>query len=295
MSPMTRLNIAEVERFWHHHSCGSDTSIAKERKRYFQEIERYRYSNVRNIVKDARFPEFAGKRVLEVGCGVGTDGLQFAKNRAIYTGINLDEGSTRLAREVFDLAGMSGNILQMDGEDMKFPDNAFDHVYSFGVIHHTPNPERMVGDIFRILKPGGTFCAMVYNRSSVNYYFEIMFLRKMFRYALMPSFAPKLFSKLGIDRYKLQRHREIMLSEKMTHERWISINTDGPDNPLSRVFSRREAICLFTNAGFSDVHTNVRFFDKNHYGFLGKLMSNGLTDRIGKKLGWHRWVEGTKP
>ena len=293
---MELADIKLVEKFWSSHPCGADTGASSKRKDYFQEIEKYRYNTHRNIKRDARFQEFSGKRVLEVGCGVGTDGRQFANNGAIYTGINVDEGSTTLAVEAFELFGLSGTILQMDGEEMEFQAGTFDHVYSFGVIHHTANPERMVEEMFRVCKPGGTFCVMLYNKSSVNYWFEIMFLRKMLRYALMPSVAPDFISKAGgFDRDKLHRHREIMLSEKMTPERWISINTDGPDNPLSRVFSRREAMELFIGSGFSDVRTYCRFFDTSHYGFLGKVISNDFADRIGNKVGWHRLVEGAKP
>jgi len=247
-------------------------------------------------MKDARFKVFRGKKVLEVGCGVGTDGRQFAKNGAIYTGINVDKGSTNLAKEAFDLFDLPGTILKMNGEKLEFQDDTFDHVHSFGVIHHTPSPKRIVKEIFRVCKPGATFFVMLYNKSSINYYFEIMFLRKMLRYALMPKFAPYFISKVGgVDKNKLKRHREILLSEKMTPKRWISINTDGPDNPLSIVYSKREAIDLFTNAGFYDVSTYCRFFDKSHYGYFGNIISNNFSDRIGNRLGWHRLVEGVKP
>ena len=289
-------DIKLVEEFWSNHPCGSDTGASKKRKEYFKEIERYRYSTIRSIMKDARFQAFRGKKVLEVGCGVGTDGRQFANNGAIYTGINVDDGSTTLAREAFELFSLPGTILKMNGERMEFQDNSFDHVYSFGVIHHTANPECVVKEMFRVCKPGGTFCVMLYNKSSVNYYFEIMFLRKIFRYLLMPSFAPGFISKVaGFDRDKLHRHREILLSEKMSSEKWISINTDGPDNPLSRVYSKKEAFDLFISSGFSDLRMYSRFFDKNHYGFLSKVISNDFADWVGNRLGWFRMVEGAKP
>ncbi len=81
----------------------------------------------------------------------------------------------------------------------------------------------------------------------------------------------------------------------MTNERWISINTDGPDNPLSKVYSKKQAINLFKNSGFININTFVRFFDKTHYSFFGKLIPNKLADKIGNIWGWNRWIEAVKP
>lgn len=290
-----RVGLEDVERYWSGSPCGSDQSTLKDRKRYFEEIEQRRYSHERHILDVARFSEFKGQRVLEVGCGIGTDGVQFARNGALYTGINLDEGSTVLARECFEMFGMPGRLLKMNAEHMEFPANTFDHVYSFGVIHHSPDPERIVAEIFRVLKPGGTVTSMLYNRSSINYYVEIMFLRKIFRYALLPSFAPRLIAKIvGLSAEKLARHREILLSEKMTPARWVSINTDGPECPLARVYSRRQALSLFHASGFLNVKTYVRFFNTDHYGFIGKLIPNLIAVHIGRFFGWHRLVEAIK-
>lgn len=286
----------DVESFWSANPCGSDTSIAAERKAYFVEIERYRYDFIRHIPHVARFSEFNGKKVLEVGCGVGTDGRQFARNGADYTGINLDDGSTNLAREGFALFGLQGNVRKMNAEQMEFADETFDHIYSCGVIHHSPNTEKIVSEMYRVLKPGGTAHVMVYNRTSINYYLEIMFLRKLFRCMLLPTFAPKIIAAVtGFSEYKLRRHREILASEDMNAEKWLSINTDGPDCPLAKVYSRREALRLFSDGGFKEIDSYVRFFDKSHYSHIGNLIPNTVAEKIGEVFGWCRWIEAKKP
>jgi 2-polyprenyl-3-methyl-5-hydroxy-6-metoxy-1,4-benzoquinol methylase len=295
---MVKSHVAldEVEQFWSAHPCGSDQSSAVSRREYFQEIENRRYRLIRDIPEMARFGHFAGKEVLEVGCGIGTDGVQFARHGASYTGINLDAGSTQLAKECFAVCQATGTIAQMNAEAMSFPDNSFDHVYSLGVIHHTPHPERIVKEIHRVLRPGGSITVMIYNRSSINYHVEIMFLRKIFRLLLTPRFAPRFFAfALGLDTSKLDRHRSIMLSERMTPERWISINTDGPDCPLARVYSRAEALSLFRSGGFRELRTSIRFFNTEHYGYLGRCIPAGLADALGRRWGWSRWIEGRKP
>ena len=290
-------NTKQIEDFWSENPCDSDRSNEKERKLYFSNIEEWRYKSINYIIEDANFNGYNGLKVLEIGCGIGTDGRQFTKNGAIYNGINIDQGSVDIAREAFNIFRLKGgDINKMNAENMKFEHNTFDHIYSYGVIHHTTNPSKIVSEIYRVLKPGGTFFVMLYNKSSINYYLEIMFIRKIFRYMLIPSFAPKLFSKLtGFSEIKLIKHRKIMLEEKMSPEKWISINTDGPDCPLSRVYSKSEAIKLFEEVGFNNIDTFVRFFNRDHYSYLGKLIPKKIADYIGSYYGWHRIVKGEKP
>ena len=132
----------DVEFYWNSHPCESDRSTSIDRKNYFEEIERIRYSHVRHYSKVGRFDGFKNKKILEIGCGIGTDGRQFAKHGAIYTGINLDYNSTKLAKEAFELFDLKGEIYQMNAENLEFEDNSFDHIFSLGVIHHSPNTER---------------------------------------------------------------------------------------------------------------------------------------------------------
>jgi hypothetical protein len=137
---------------------------------------------------------------------------------------------------------------------------------------------------------------MVYHRNSINYRFEIMFLRKAMRLALLPPAAPRVISSLlRLDQKKLERHREIMLEGNMTPERWLSINTDGPDCPLAKVYSDAEARRLFESAGFEQITFQVRFFDPRHYGRLGKLFSRSAITWFGQRAGWHLVVNARKP
>ena len=283
--------LKDVEDFWSNNPCGSWSAMdTGDRIKYFSDIEAYRYGLIPSIIEMGCFDQFRDKKVLEIGCGVGTDGRRFAKNGAIYTGINIDKGSTDLATENFKLFQLNGNIIQMNAEAMTFGSETFDHIYSCGVIFASPSPENIVKGMYRVLKKGGTATVMLYNRTSINYYFEIMFLRKIFRQFLRPKYSPMLISKLtGLDRYKLERHREL-LKKKFTKEEWISVNTDGPDHPLSRVYNRREAEKLFREHGFFVIKQCVRFFDKTHYPFIQKVTSKKLQDFLGSRWGWNRWL-----
>jgi ubiquinone/menaquinone biosynthesis C-methylase UbiE len=190
---------------------------------------------------------------------------------------------------------LPGRLEAVDASSLPLADGSVDHVYSFGVIHHTPSPEAVVDEMYRVLRPGGSFCVMLYNKTSVNYVIEISVLRRLLRLVLAPSFGPALLSRLtGLDAAKLKEHRRILVSgEKMTKERWISINTDGPLCPLARVYGEGDVRRLFGR--FVDVSTEVRYFDKSHWPGLNRLLSDRLCDWIGDRWGWHRMIYGRKP
>src|SRR6516162_1405996 len=185
-----KANLNDVRNFWDANPCQALLSVSEDRRRYFQEISDKRYGGREwHVPIVAKFDAFRGKDVLEIGCGIATDGLQFAKNGANYIGVDLTPQAIDLAKERFSLFGVPGRFEVANAEEgLPFPDHCFDHVYSFGVIHHSPVPEKIVREIHRVLKRGGTATIMLYNKGSINYYIEIMFLRRLFRWCLLPSF-----------------------------------------------------------------------------------------------------------
>jgi ubiquinone/menaquinone biosynthesis C-methylase UbiE len=290
------IQINEVRKFWDSNPCQSGLSKQEERRKYFEEITEKRYKGREwHVPLIAKFEEYKGKDVLEIGCGIGTDGFEFAKYGANYFGIDLTPNSIVLAKERFNLFGIKGEFKVSNAEEsIPYDDNIFDHIYSFGVIHHSPNPRAIIKEMFRVLKPGGTFTVMLYNRSSINYYIEIMFLRKVFRVMLYPRFIPKLLSMItGFDEWKLNGHRNILIEKgKLSKSEWISINTDGPSCPLSTVYNEKEAAELFME--FRNVRQNVWEFNTDHWSFIGKLIPEKATRKIGNHFGWHRIICGMK-
>jgi ubiquinone/menaquinone biosynthesis C-methylase UbiE len=288
-------NISNIKTFWDSSPCQSDLSQAKDRRRYFEEISQKRFHGREwHVPTVATFDAFRGRTVVEIGCGVGTDGIEFARNGANYIGVDLTPNSIELTRERFQVFGVPGRFEVANAEQgLPLPDASVDHVYSFGVIHHSPVPEKIVQEIYRILKSGGTFTVMLYNRSSINYYVEIMFLRRIFRWCLLPGFMPGLVAAItGFDRWKLEGHREI-LKKKITKEQWISMNTDGPFCPLARVYGRREAVILFKD--FKNVRQEIWEFNVDHWSFIGKAIPDRVAKWIGRHWGWHRMIYGKKP
>jgi SAM-dependent methyltransferase len=290
-------SIAHVKGFWNANPCQSALSREADRRRYFEEISRKRFQGREwHVPAVAQFTAFRGKDVLEVGCGIGTDGFELAKNGARYVGVDLTPKSIELAKERFGLFGLPGRFEVTNAEEwLPFADGSFDHVYSFGVIHHSPAPERIVREIYRVLRPGGTLTVMLYNRSSINYYVEIMFLRKILRWCLLPAFMSRLIAAAtGFDLLKLEGHRDrLFKGKRLTKEEWISMNTDGPFCPLARVYDHDEAAALF--AAFENVRQEVWEFNTNHWSFIGKAMPDSLVKWLGRHWGWHRVIYGQKP
>jgi SAM-dependent methyltransferase len=191
---------------------------------------------------------------------------------------------------IFSLPGVA---LERDATSLEFPDHSFDVVYSFGVLQHIPRAGKAVAEIRRVLKPGGEVIAMVYNRSSINYLVEIMFLRRLGLRLLSVPGVVAMLEWMGLPRDKLERHRELNRQRgRMSDAEWLSRNTNGPDYPHCRVYDAAEAAELF--AGFR-IETNAAyFFDHRHWGVLGRLLPKGLRTALGRRWGWHRIVHARK-
>ena len=283
-----------VRNFWNTKPCGSDLSDRDRLSReYFLDIERQRYELQPHILEIISGIDWRGKRVLEIGSGVGTDARKIIDKGGVYTGINVDRGSTEATSQALRVFSLPGIALQGDATSLDFPDSAFDVVYSFGVLHHIPAAEKAVAEIRRVLKPGGELLVMLYNRTSINYAVEIMFVRKLGLRVLSVPGAISLLHRMGFPRGKLERHKELHRQQgRMTDEEWLSRNTDGPDNPYSRVYGAREAAHLL---GAFEIKSNeVHFFDHRHWGVFGRLMPDFLRRPLGRRWGWHRIVYARK-
>jgi len=189
-----QINYSEISKFWSANPCAGGC-------------------------KDFCFDFTRGLRVLEIGCGAGVDAERFVEAGAIYTGIDLTEKAVDLTRKRCP----NRHIVQMNAEYLDFPDSYFDLVYSWGVIHHAVNPQKIVDEIHRVLKPQGFFFFMLYHKNSFKYLVEIMFLRKILWFLNHP------------------KYRELRKTcPHPTHEQWVSWNTDNLGCPLSKVYTLDE-------------------------------------------------------
>lgn len=213
---MTNIKEEQAVRdYWDKEPC--DTIYAKDSPEasleYFEEIEEGRYKYQSFIFSFAQFTRWHKKKVLEIGCGCGTDLLQFAKAGADVYGIDMSPHSVELTKKRLALYGITGEVKNSNAEDLHWiKDKTFDLVYCWGVIHHSPDPERLVAEIHRVLKTGGTLKAMVYHK----------------------------FSALGLLVYlrSIRRHRHPLISLK-------TAVSESMESPGTKAFSFREIKELF--------------------------------------------------
>jgi len=296
MDPNAELK-ERVRAFWQAHPCGTKFSNAEMGTReFFERVEAHRYAKEWHIPLAADFAGSRGLRILEIGCGLGTDGAQFAKAGADYTGVDLTGAAVELARKHFELLGLRGNFRAADAENLDFADESFDLVYSHGVLHHTPDTAAAVREIHRVLKPGGRAMVMLYHRGSYNYRVGIRVLRRAGAGLLKTEGGIKLVNRLtGEPVASLRDHAQLLRESTNGHlssDEFLSQSTDGAGNPLARVYSRREARELFKD--FRKVELRSYFLNKRFIPVVGKLLPRSIESALASRWGWHLWVYATK-
>ncbi|MDW7642073.1 MAG: methyltransferase domain-containing protein, partial [Nitrosarchaeum sp.] len=165
--------IEEVKRFWNDRPCNVRHS-SKEigTKEYFNEVERKKFFVEPHILKFTQFLQWKNKKVLEVGCGLGTVGIQFSLNGADYTGVELSKESLELAKKRFEVYNKYGKFYLGNAEELSsfVPVETYDLIYSFGVIHHSPHPEKIVSQIKKYMNENSVLKIMLYAKDSWKNY-----------------------------------------------------------------------------------------------------------------------------
>lgn len=243
---------------------------------FFEQVDRALYKWNDGLHTEAGFlaklfpyEQYRGREVLEIGCGLGTMAMNWARQGAKITAIDLNPVSVAQTSRRFELYGLTGLILQMDARSLSFRDHAFDYVYSFGVLHHSPDLQRSLDEAFRVLRPGGGFGIMLYNRRSVYYWHRICYLEGYL-------------------------HGE---SRFLTALQLASRYTDGAEregNPYTWPVTRVEVRRMFRRYS-ADVRV-----------VAGGILDDGLTQKVGaylpqvlreawaRRWGWSLWITGTK-
>ncbi len=280
-----------VRAFWQAHPCGTKFSDAEMgTPEFFERVEAHRYTKEWHIPEAADFTGARGLRVLEIGCGMGTDGAQFAQAGAHYTGVDLTEAAIELARKRFELSGLEGEFRVADAENLDF------RVYSHGVLHHTPDTARAVAEIHRVLKPGGRATVMLYHRGSYNYLVGIRVLRRAGARLLKSEGGIRIVHRLtGEPTESLRKHAGLLKAGSngyLASDEFLSQSTDGAGNPLARVYSRREARDLFKN--FQKVELRAYFLNKRFIPLIGNLLPRSVESALASRWGWHLWIYATK-
>lgn len=269
------VKLATVREYWETRSPGlthSQREVGSEA--FFDEIEAQRYGDhfkYRYLEKVAEFDNHPGERVLEIGVGLGTDILQFARGGSKVYGIDLAKRAIELATERFRQKGQSGVFLQASFTAIPFKDTFFDLVYSFGVLHHSKETQEGVDEIFRVLKPGGRAIVMLYHKG-FKYY-----VRKLFLYGVLGGEFLQYSAQEIVN-----RHSEVF-----------------GFSPLTKVYSRNDAARLFRQ--FDDICLSCYRLD-DYVKVGGRIVSPTqllLPSRayrwVEDRFGWNLIIKARKP
>ena len=167
MSSSRSPTLADVRQYWNQHIHDLEISTQPPGSPgFFADLDQYHFEKLHHLLRLVRFDGYRGKRVLDVGCGAGTDLVRFARAGAVVSGVDLSASAIALARQNFSQQALEADLLEADGEHLPYADDTFDLVFAHGVVQYTPGDASLVDECRRVLKPGGEAVFQVYNRVS---------------------------------------------------------------------------------------------------------------------------------
>ena len=261
-------------------------------------MEAHRYALEPDILEVVQFERWVGRDVLEAGCGLATDGMRFVRAGARYTGMDFSPTALEHARRRLELEDGAAEFVHGSITDLPFPDASFDLVYSNGVIHHLSETQRAIKEFHRVLRPGGTAIVMVYHRRSFNFYVSIMTVRRLLASLLLVPGAARFIARVtGEQPDVLHGHRQLLREHGLRYladpELFLSHNTDGPGNPLSKAYTRRRDASRLLGDSWPWTR-EVRFLNLRAYPLGERLERLPWIRSVGRRYGWHLWIRATK-
>lgn len=250
----------KTQEHWGENPCGSNYSTRELlTSEYFHDIERHRYGTHPWLKELINNQHVKNKKMLEVGFGMGTDHLQFARKGALMHGIDITPRNLTVAKKLFSLRGYKSNFITGDAEHLPYSKNEFNFVYSFGVLHHTPSIEKALKEIKRVLKPGGKAVIGLYHRHSF-FYFWSLFIRD---WILKGDFLKETFK-----------------------QRLSRIEYPGTDqNLLVNVYSKRSVKKLMKD--FKNTELMVRHLTPHEVFNIGTYLPKSFINKLSTLFGWY--------
>jgi SAM-dependent methyltransferase len=275
----------QVADFWQHHPCGDGFAgglVERHRNDYasfFAEYDTARYRIESHIPQCLDALGVQGLDVLEIGLGQGAESEQLVRRGAIWTGLDVTPESVSRVKTRLQLRELPfRDILRGSATSIPADDNSFDLVFSHGVLHHVPDIDAAQREIHRVLRPGGRLVAMLYARRSLNYQVSIRVVR---RAVLLAAWPLRRHVRSGMLADHLANAQREGLANYLRIDRFTHANTDGPANPVARVYDQ------------ADVRRDFPLFEieatHQHFMHAPPLPVHGWPGA--SRLGWHLWVE----
>jgi SAM-dependent methyltransferase len=251
------VTINDIKKYWDSRPCNiyhSNKEIGT--REYFEEVSKRKYFVEPHIIQFANFEKYKNQKVLEVGCGIGTAGQSFIENGAIYKGIDISEKSIDVANKRLNIFNMNGTFTVENIEEY-IPNEKFNLIYSFGVLHHTLNIRKAINNIYNLLEEGGEFKLMLYAKNSL----------KMFKI------------NDGLDQYEAQSN--VPIAETFTNDQIFELlkNFKNINILQTHIFPYK-----------IDAYKEYKYVKEDYF----ECMSEELFKCLEKNLGWHLCITCNK-
>lgn len=263
----------QVADFWGAASCGEAYAVGPDTTARLEAQAEARYELEPYLKPFARFEDGRGKDVLQIGVGMGSDHLEWARSMPrSLTGIDLTQRAIEVTRTRFNLYDLTSDLQVADAEELPFEDNCFDRVYSWGVLHHSPDTAKAVAEVHRVLRPGGVARVMVYHTWS---------LTGLMLWTRYGPLAGKPFRSLGDI---INQHLESPGTKAYTVRQ------------ANQLFERFEAVNIAVQLSHSDLLLGE--VGQGHQGLLlalaRRLWPRSVIRSLGQRLGLFLLIEGRK-
>jgi SAM-dependent methyltransferase len=277
------MNEAQVQAFWAAHPCGEQFVAGADDggyERFFADYDRYRYERESHILRCLDEVPFLGKKVLEIGLGLGADSEQIIRRGGRWAGIDLTAESVDRVRTRLELRSLPyDGVFQGSALELPFADNSFDVVFSHGVLHHVPDIARAQSEVARVLRPGREAVVMLYAKYSLNYLVSVGIVRRLGLIAMYALNRAGLRIG-GIYGRHVENARRVGLARYLSMRTFVHRNTDGPDNPYSKVYSLADVRRDFPSFRIERAHKEFMHAPPLPVARLG----------FANVAGWHLWV-----
>lgn len=290
--------LEEIQTYWQAHPAGEAevASLAADRRVFFDERDRQTRLLYPNLDADYGFARAQEKLTLELGCGMGYNAQRLAQNGARLIVMDLAPRAVQLTRERLLMRDLSAAFLVADAEHLPFSPDAFEIIFSSGVIHHSPNTVQAAREIMRVQQSGGAATIMLYNRNSRWFCWNIVVVMGALMWLL--DSLPVRSRECLLAMRPAWRDLVMPPGQRLRFADVVRAGTDfgGLRNPLSRVYTKHSARRLFTGLA------NFRFLTQfNHFRALDENPSllvrsiRRVLAWIDRRWGWFLIVHAEKP
>ncbi|MER5469972.1 class I SAM-dependent methyltransferase [Streptomyces sp. NPDC002685] len=282
------MSETQIREFWSAHPCGDDLfgspdgSDHSHYEAFFSRYDAEKYRLESHIPRCLDGLDLKGRRVLEIGLGQGSEAEQIIRRGASWTGVDLTGTAVQRTRARLELRRLPFEAVHLASVlDLPFPDASFDVVFSHGVLHHVPEIQKAQREIRRVMRPDGALVVMVYARWSLNYLVAIGLVRRAALLAAYPLVRSGVLRQpRGLLRAHVDNAARQGLFSYLRMEDFIHRNTDGPENPYSRVYDLRRL-----HQDFPDF-TVTRA--EKHFMHAPPIPVHGFPGA--RAMGWHLWA-----